>query len=417
MRAASVWKYAQYRHRVAPETASPIISLYLFGIAVSSASSSVLKLAHSVGSRRSGTRLRNSGTSPSVSSMSRSMSRRSSRIIWTSCAGCRPRPGARQTDWTPVRGAVKPPSAPRQAPLREDPRWRGGRCSRHPRRMTTHTPPRPAASPDAVHLRQGPRRRRRRPGRAPSLDPNVVRVAFAVSTLFGGAGVVAYVVLWAFAPTDVDGRRAPGGHPDHRMSAVHDDGGRGPARHDPHQPLLREGALGARARRRPLPRGAPRPGHPHARRPPRRRRHRAGARHRRRRPRGVRRDPGLGRRAHAGAGAPLSRGPRERAEVEALSRRFDEQLGPRGRRLLYVHMLAQPRAHAALQQPGRPGLEDRAIRAGWPLAVRFAGARLGIRPGVEVGDEAAVWRSSTRRRSCSPTAARTSAETGSPRPT
>jgi phage shock protein PspC (stress-responsive transcriptional regulator) len=78
--------------------------------------------------------------------------------------------------------------------------------SRHPRRMTTHHPhPAPprrltrstsdkvlggVAGGLAEHL---------------SLDPAVVRVAFAVSTLFGGAGVVAYVVLWAFAPADVDG--------------------------------------------------------------------------------------------------------------------------------------------------------------------------------------------------------------------
>jgi glutathione S-transferase len=84
--------------------------------------------------------------------------------------------------------------------------------------------------------------------------------------------------------------------------------------------------------------------------------------------------------------------PRERAEVEALSRRFDEQLGPSGRRLLYVHMLANRELMLRFNNQGVPAWEDRAIRAGWPLAVRFAGARLGIRPGVEVGDEADVWR-------------------------
>ena len=36
--------------------------------------------------------------------------------------------------------------------------------------------------------------------------------------------------------------------------------------------------------------------------------------------------------------------------------------------------------------------EDRAIRYGWPLALRFARRRLGIRPGIEAEDEAAVWR-------------------------
>ena len=38
-----------------------------------------------------------------------------------------------------------------------------------------------------------------------ALDPNVVRVVFAVSTLFSGAGVLAYLVLWALVPTDADG--------------------------------------------------------------------------------------------------------------------------------------------------------------------------------------------------------------------
>ena len=38
-----------------------------------------------------------------------------------------------------------------------------------------------------------------------------------------------------------------------------------------------------------------------------------------------------------------------------------------------------------------PAWEDRALRVGWPLAVRLVGRALGIRPGVEVGDEAAVW--------------------------
>jgi len=84
--------------------------------------------------------------------------------------------------------------------------------------------------------------------------------------------------------------------------------------------------------------------------------------------------------------------PGQRAEVEALSRRFDEQLGPHGRRLLYVHMLAHRELMLRFNNQGVPAWEDRALRAGWPLAMRFASARLGIRPGVEVGDEAVVWR-------------------------
>jgi glutathione S-transferase len=83
--------------------------------------------------------------------------------------------------------------------------------------------------------------------------------------------------------------------------------------------------------------------------------------------------------------------PAERAEVERLGRRFDERLGPRGRRLMYVKMLGQPELMLRFNNQGVPRWEDRALRLGWPLAVRFLGRALGIRPGVEVEDEAAVW--------------------------
>jgi glutathione S-transferase len=100
--------------------------------------------------------------------------------------------------------------------------------------------------------------------------------------------------------------------------------------------------------------------------------------------------------AWADAGAPererLYPGdPRERAEVQQLARRFDERLGPTGRRLIYVHLLPHPDLMLRFNNQGVPTWEDRAIRAAWPLAVRFAAARLGIRPGVDVADEAAVW--------------------------
>ena len=39
-----------------------------------------------------------------------------------------------------------------------------------------------------------------------------------------------------------------------------------------------------------------------------------------------------------------------------------------------------------------PRWEDRALRFGWPLAVRWARRALGVTPGIEVDDEAAVWR-------------------------
>jgi glutathione S-transferase len=84
--------------------------------------------------------------------------------------------------------------------------------------------------------------------------------------------------------------------------------------------------------------------------------------------------------------------PRERAAVESVCRRLDERLGPTGRRLMYVHMLAQPKLMLSFNNAGVPAWEDRLLRIGWPVIVRWARRELGIRPGVEVEDEAAVWR-------------------------
>ncbi len=83
--------------------------------------------------------------------------------------------------------------------------------------------------------------------------------------------------------------------------------------------------------------------------------------------------------------------PAERADVERLSRRFDERLGPRGRRFMYVKMLAHRELTLEVNNQGVPRWEDRALRLGWPFAVRFLGHALGIRPGIEVEDEAVVW--------------------------
>jgi glutathione S-transferase len=84
--------------------------------------------------------------------------------------------------------------------------------------------------------------------------------------------------------------------------------------------------------------------------------------------------------------------PRTRDEVERLCWRFDEVLGPRGRRLMYVHMLAARRLALRFNNEGVPSWEDRAIRYGWPLARGFVQRALEIRPGIETEDEAAVWR-------------------------
>ncbi len=88
----------------------------------------------------------------------------------------------------------------------------------------------------------------------------------------------------------------------------------------------------------------------------------------------------------------FSEEPACRREAERLCARFDEQLGPRGRRLMYVHMLAQRELVLRFNNNGVPAWEDRTIRYGWPLIVRFLRGALDIRPGVEIEDEAAVWR-------------------------
>jgi glutathione S-transferase len=82
----------------------------------------------------------------------------------------------------------------------------------------------------------------------------------------------------------------------------------------------------------------------------------------------------------------------ERRVVEDLCRRFDEDLGPAGRRLIYIHMLAQRQLLLPFNNQGVPPWEDRLIRWGWPLIVGVVRRALDIRPGVEVEDEAVVWR-------------------------
>jgi glutathione S-transferase len=84
--------------------------------------------------------------------------------------------------------------------------------------------------------------------------------------------------------------------------------------------------------------------------------------------------------------------PVECERVRALCRRLDDRLGPSGRRLMYVHILREDRETMLdFNNRGVPAWEDRTIRRAWPLAERFLGHALGIRPGVEVGDEADVW--------------------------
>jgi glutathione S-transferase len=80
-----------------------------------------------------------------------------------------------------------------------------------------------------------------------------------------------------------------------------------------------------------------------------------------------------------------------RREVVCLCRRFDEGLGPSGRRLVYVYMLADAKLTLRFNNVGVPGWEDRFIRYGWPVAQRYAKRVFAIRPGIEIEDEEAVF--------------------------
>jgi glutathione S-transferase len=84
--------------------------------------------------------------------------------------------------------------------------------------------------------------------------------------------------------------------------------------------------------------------------------------------------------------------PGERAEVMRLSRRFDERLGPPARRLVYLHVLPERALVLRFNNQGVPGWEALALRLTWPVAVRWLSRELGIHPGIEAADEAAVWR-------------------------
>jgi glutathione S-transferase len=84
--------------------------------------------------------------------------------------------------------------------------------------------------------------------------------------------------------------------------------------------------------------------------------------------------------------------PPARAEVDALCDRLDQTLGPAGRRLIYVHMFEQRELVLEFNDRGVPSWEDRALRLGWPLLRRFIAHALGIVPGIEVADEATVFR-------------------------
>lgn len=80
-----------------------------------------------------------------------------------------------------------------------------------------------------------------------------------------------------------------------------------------------------------------------------------------------------------------------RAEVERLCRRFDAELGPKGRRLMYVHLLRDRPLALRFNNEGVPRWEQRMVRYGWPAMQAVIRRVLEIRPGVEQADEVAVW--------------------------
>jgi glutathione S-transferase len=80
------------------------------------------------------------------------------------------------------------------------------------------------------------------------------------------------------------------------------------------------------------------------------------------------------------------------AEVEQLSRRLDAGLGPDGRRVMYAYALPHKQLLLTYNDVGVPAWEDRALRALWPLAVRYARRDLAIRDTTIADDEPKVRR-------------------------
>jgi glutathione S-transferase len=84
--------------------------------------------------------------------------------------------------------------------------------------------------------------------------------------------------------------------------------------------------------------------------------------------------------------------PAQRAEVERIARRLDAELGPKGRRLIYVHMLQDKKLLLDFNNTGVPRWEDRFLRVGFGMVMPLVRKRLAITPGVEVSDERDVFR-------------------------
>jgi glutathione S-transferase len=82
----------------------------------------------------------------------------------------------------------------------------------------------------------------------------------------------------------------------------------------------------------------------------------------------------------------------ERDAVLAITRRLDTELGPKGRRLMYVNMLPEKAKLLDFNNTGVPRWEDRVMRVGFNVVTPVVKRRLSITPGVEEQDEADLWR-------------------------
>lgn len=82
----------------------------------------------------------------------------------------------------------------------------------------------------------------------------------------------------------------------------------------------------------------------------------------------------------------------ERDEVQRIARRLDAELGPKGRRNIYIHMLRDRELLLRFNNTGVPRWEDRFLRHGFGLVMPLVRRRLAITPGIEVSDERDIWR-------------------------
>jgi glutathione S-transferase len=82
----------------------------------------------------------------------------------------------------------------------------------------------------------------------------------------------------------------------------------------------------------------------------------------------------------------------QRDDVLAISRRLDAELGPKGRRHIYVHLLPERELLLRFNNAGVPRWEERFMRHGLGTVARLIKRRLAITPGIERSDERDIFR-------------------------